>query len=93
MYEELLRAKDTGLSFINYVLDDIEVVNLDNVEHHEYISLLKNEKYLHKSEVQAIIICKHRVEYFLRMIKKQRIFVSKIVFHTLTSKVFFGHFS
>lgn len=49
-----------GLSFLDYVLDDIEVINLSKEEHHEYISLLKNEKYLHRGEVQAIIICKHR---------------------------------
>lgn len=49
-----------GLSFVKYVVDDIKIINLSEEEHHEYISLLKNEKYLHKGEVQAIILCKHR---------------------------------
>lgn len=77
VYEELLRAKDAGLSFIDYVLDDIEVINLSEGEHHEYISLLKNEKYLHKGEVQAIIICKHRGGVLLTNDKKAKKFCAK----------------
>ncbi len=77
VYEELLRAKDAGLSFIDYVLDDIEVINLSEEEHHEYISLLKNEKYLHKGEVQAIIICKHRGGVLLTNDKKAKKFCTK----------------
>lgn len=77
VYEELLRAKDAGLSFTNFVLDDIEVINLDEVEHHEYISLLKNEKYLHKGEIQAITICKHRGGVLLTNDKKAKNFCIK----------------
>ena len=77
VYEELLRAKDAGLSFLDYVLDDIEVINLSEEEHHEYISLLKNEKYLHKGEVQAIIICKHRDGVLLTNDRKAKNFCAK----------------
>ena len=77
VYEELLKAKDVGLSFIDYVLDDIEVINLSEEEHHEYISLLKNEKYLHKGEVQAIIVCKHRSGVLLTNDKKAKKFCTK----------------
>ena len=41
VYEELLKAKDVGLSFVKYVVDDIKVINLSEEEHHEYISLFK----------------------------------------------------
>jgi len=77
VYEELLSAKDAGLSFLDFVLDDIEVINLSEVEHHEYISLLRSEKYLHKGEVQAIIVCKHRGGVLLTNDRKAKNFCTK----------------
>ena len=93
VYEELLRAKDVGLSFLDYVLDDIEVINLSKEEHHEYISLLKNEKYLHRGNFKPLSSANTEVEWFSRMIGWQRISAPKMEFRVLTSKVFSGHFS
>jgi predicted nucleic acid-binding protein len=60
VYEELLRAKDVGFSFVDDVLNDLEIISLNEEEYREYIISLKNERYLHKGELQGIIICKHR---------------------------------
>ncbi len=60
VYEELLRAKEVGFSFVDDILNDLEIINLNEKEYKEYIVSLKNEKYLHKGELQGIIICKHR---------------------------------
>ena len=77
VYEELLRAKEVGFSFVDDVFTDIEVINLSEDEHKEYISLIKNEKYLHKGEIQGIIICKHRSGILLTNDKKAKNFCTK----------------
>ena len=77
VYEELLRAKEVGFSFVDDVFTDIEVINLSEDEHKEYVSLINNEKYLHKGEVQGIIICKHRGGILLTNDKKAKNFCIK----------------
>ena len=77
VYEELLRAKEVGFSFVDDVFTDIEVINLSEDEHKEYVSLINNEKYLHKGELQGIIICKHRGGILLTNDKKAKNFCTK----------------
>ncbi len=77
VYEELLRAKEVGFSFVDDVFTDIEVINLTEDEHKEYISLINNEKYLHKGEIQGIVICKHRSGILLTNDKKAKNFCTK----------------
>jgi predicted nucleic acid-binding protein len=60
VYEELLRAKDVGFSFVDDILNDLEIISLGEEECKEYVVSLKSERYLHKGELQGIIICKHR---------------------------------
>jgi len=45
---------------LDEVLKTIEVTNLDENEHKEYIQMLKNFKQLHKGELMGIVVCKHR---------------------------------
>ncbi len=77
VYEELLRAKEVGFSFVDDVFTDIEVINLSEDEHKEYVSLISDEKYLHKGELQGIIICKHRGGILLTNDKKAKNFCTK----------------
>ena len=74
VYEELLRAKDVGFSFVDDVVNDLEIISLNEEEYREYIISLKNERYLHKGELQGIIICKHRNGIFLTNDKKAKNF-------------------
>jgi len=74
VYEELLQAKEIGFSFVDDVLIQIEVINLNDEEHKEYVLYLRNEKYIHRGELMGIILCKHRNGMLLTNDKKTKNF-------------------
>jgi len=77
VYEELLRVREIGFSFVDEILADLEVLSLSSEEHEEYTAFLRNEKYLHKGEAQSIIICKHRKGILLTNDKHAKEFCRK----------------
>ncbi len=74
VYEELLKTKEMGFSFIDEILEHVIVINFDDEEHKEYLFLLKKEKYLHKGELMCIVLCKHRKCIFLTNDKQAKNF-------------------
>jgi predicted nucleic acid-binding protein len=77
VYEELLKTKEMGFSFIDEILKHVIVINFDDEEHKEYLLLLKKEKYLHKGELMCIVSCKHRKYIFLTNDKHAKNFCRK----------------
>ncbi|MFQ6056499.1 MAG: hypothetical protein ACE5J3_11020 [Methanosarcinales archaeon] len=60
VYEELRRAKEIGFDFVDELIENIKILNLNDEEFSEFILLVEHEKYLHSGELQGIVLCKHR---------------------------------
>ncbi|GAH89728.1 unnamed protein product, partial [marine sediment metagenome] len=60
VYEELSRAKEIGFDFVDELIEDIRILNLNEDEYSEFVRLMEDEDYLHSGELQGIVLCKHR---------------------------------
>lgn len=60
VYEELRRAKEIGLDFVDELIENVKILNLSEDEYSEFVPLMINEDYLHSGELQGIVLCKHR---------------------------------
>ncbi|RZN44057.1 MAG: hypothetical protein EF813_00145 [Methanosarcinales archaeon] len=60
VYEELIRAKRVGYSFVDDILDVVEIVLLSDEEFRDFRNLLESVNNLHEGECQLIVLCKSR---------------------------------
>jgi len=60
VYEELRRAKEIGFDFVDELIDNVRIMNLNEDEYSEFVRLMEDEDYLHSGELQGIMLCKHR---------------------------------
>ena len=60
VYEELMRAKRAGYSFVDDILDAVEIVLLSDEEFRDFRSLLESVNNLHEGECQLIVLCRSR---------------------------------
>lgn len=73
VYEELMRAKHAGYSFVDEILKTAEISLLSDDEFRDFRNLLETRKDLHEGECQLIILCKSRKGILLtndRFVKK-----------------------
>ncbi len=57
VYEELMRAKRAGYSFVDDIFVNIEIILLSENEFNSFRNLLENEKNMHEGECQLISLC------------------------------------
>lgn len=60
VYEELMRAKRAGYSFVDDIFRNVDIVLLSENEFNSFRYLLENEKNMHEGECQLIALCKSR---------------------------------
>ena len=60
VYEELRRAKEIGFDFVDELIENVRIMNLNEDEYSEFVRLMEDENYLHSGELQGIELCKHR---------------------------------
>lgn len=73
VYEELMRAKHAGYSFVDEILRNTEIILLSEDEFEDFRNLLETRKDLHEGECQLIVLCKSRKSILLtndRFVKK-----------------------
>jgi predicted nucleic acid-binding protein len=73
VYEELMRAKHAGYSFVDEILRNTEIILLSEDEFKDFRNLLESRKDLHEGECQLIVLCKSRNGILLtndRFVKK-----------------------
>ena len=59
-YEELVRAKRAGYSFVDNILDAVKIVLLSDEEVRDFRSLLESVNNLHEGECHLIVLCRSR---------------------------------
>lgn len=60
IYEELMRAKRAGYSFVDDIFQNTEIILLSENEFKSFRNLLENEKNMHEGECQLIALCRSR---------------------------------
>lgn len=73
VYEELMRAKRAGYSFVDEILQNVEIILPSDDEFKAFRNLLESRKDLHEGECQLIVLCKSRKGILLtndRFVKK-----------------------
>ncbi len=60
VYEELMRAKRAGYSFVDDIFRDVEIILLSENEFESFRNLLETEKNMHEGECQLIALCRSR---------------------------------
>jgi len=60
IYEELMRAKRAGYSFVDNIFQNTEIILLSEMEFNSFRNLLANETNMHEGECQLIALCKSR---------------------------------
>lgn len=60
IYEELMRAKRAGYSFVDDIFQNTEIMLLSENEFKSFRNLLENEKNMHEGECQLIALCKSK---------------------------------
>ncbi|MCX9026505.1 MAG: hypothetical protein OIN85_10495 [Candidatus Methanoperedens sp.] len=60
VYEELMRAKRAGYSFVDTIFHNVDIVLLSENEFNSFRYLLENEKNMHEGECQLIALCRSR---------------------------------
>lgn len=60
IYEELMRAKRAGYSFVDDIFQNTEILLLSENEFKSFRNLLENEKNMHEGECQLITLCRSR---------------------------------
>ncbi len=60
IYEELVRAKHAGYTFVDEIVNDVEIILLTEEEYKSFKNLLESKKDLHEGECQLIVLCKSR---------------------------------
>lgn len=60
VYEELMRAKRAGYSFVDAIFQNTEIMLLSEMEFKSFRILLENEKNMHEGECQLIALCRSR---------------------------------
>lgn len=60
IYEELMRAKRSGYSFVDEILLNAEITLLQEKEFKEFQGLVESEPQLHEGECQLLALCKSR---------------------------------
>lgn len=50
IYEELMRAKRAGYSFVDNIFQNTEIILLSEMEFNSFRNLLENEKNMHEAE-------------------------------------------
>lgn len=60
VYDELMRAKRAGYSFVDDILHNVEIVLLSEDEFKDFRDLLESGKDLHEGECQLIVLCKSK---------------------------------
>ncbi len=73
IYEELMRAKRAGYSFVDEIFRNVEIILPSEDEFRDFRNLLESRKDLHEGECQLIVLCKSRKGILLtndRFVKK-----------------------
>jgi predicted nucleic acid-binding protein len=73
VYEELMRAKRAGYSFVDEILQEVDIILPSEDEFESFRNLLESRKDLHEGECQLIVLCKSRKGILLtndRFVKK-----------------------
>jgi predicted nucleic acid-binding protein len=65
IYEELMRAKRAGYSFVDNIFQNTEIILLSEMEFNSFRNLLENEKNMHEGECQLIALCRSRNGFLL----------------------------
>lgn len=60
VYEELMRAKRAGYSFVDAIFRNVDIVLLSENEFNSFRYLLENERNMHEGECQLIALCRSR---------------------------------
>ncbi|MCZ7391779.1 MAG: hypothetical protein ABOK23_11765 [Candidatus Methanoperedens sp.] len=60
IYEELVRAKHAGYSFVYEIITNVEIILLTEEEYKSFKNLLESRKDLHEGECQLIVLCTSR---------------------------------
>ncbi|MGB8216948.1 MAG: hypothetical protein WCE94_06565 [Candidatus Methanoperedens sp.] len=60
VYEELMRAKRAGYSFVDDIFRNVEIILLSESEFKSFRILLETEKNMHEGECQLIALCRLR---------------------------------
>jgi len=60
IYEELMRAKRAGYSFVDDIFQNTEIILLSETEFKSFRNLLEKEKNMHEGECQLIALCRSR---------------------------------
>jgi predicted nucleic acid-binding protein len=60
VYEELMRAKRAGYSFVDDIFQNTEIMLLSETEFDSFRDLLENERNMHEGECQLIALCRSR---------------------------------
>jgi len=60
VYEELMRAKRAGYSFVDAIFRNVDIILLSENEFNSFRNLLENEKNMHEGECQLIVLCRTR---------------------------------
>lgn len=73
IYEELMRSKRAGYSFVDEIFQNVEIILPSEDEFKDFRNLLESRKDLHEGECQLIVLCKSRTGILLtndRFVKK-----------------------
>jgi len=60
VYEELMRAKRAGYSFVEDIFRNVEIILLSESEYKSFRNLLEKEKNMHEGECQLIVLSRSR---------------------------------
>ncbi len=60
IYDELMRTKRVGYSFVDDIFQSTEIILLSENEFKSFRNLIENEKNMHEGECQLITLCRSR---------------------------------